>query len=326
MSFQGRAIENAILAYDGLALVPAQVFLEGQPQRMRFFSRIAAVRVGAACVMGSLSRAVFAQPAVPPAVAPPPLVAPPPAVAPPAPSASSPSLPSPSALTLYVPPPAPPVHAPWYAMWLGARLGVLAYGGGVYVNNAKTGDIETTGNFVDTGPALEIDAGARLGKRYIPYVGFELGLMEAGHRFDGVGAGANTIFAGGGFRYIAGDPDNIAFLGDVSFGVRRLQVASEGSSWSATAIEIFRLGLGVEIRLSSTLTVSPAITLSGGTFTNTNGNVRFGPNQGDQQTSPPFANGANIPQSDQTSYYAVVVGCGMHFDLFAQGASLQRAP
>jgi hypothetical protein len=225
---------------------------------------------------------------------------------------------SPPPLALYVPPPPPPVHAPSYAMWLGARLGVLAYGGGLYVNSNKTGDIETTGNFVSTGPALEIDAGARLGKRYIPYVGLELGLMEAGHRFDGVGAGANTIFAGAGFRYIAGDPDNVAFLGDVSFGVRRLQVASDGSSWSTTAIEIFRLGLGIEVRLSSTLTVSPAITLSGGTFTNTNGNVRFGPNQGDLQTSPPFVNGASIPQADQTSYYAVVVGCGMHFDLFAR--------
>lgn len=212
-------------------------------------------------------------------------------------------------------PPPPPVHAPAYALWLGARLGVLAYGGGLYVNSNKTGDIETTGNFVGTGPALEIDAGARLARRYIPYLGFELGLMEAGHRFDGAGGGANTIFAGGGFRYIAGDPDSIAFLGDVSFGVRRLQVASGGSSWSTTAIEIFRLGLGVDVRLSSMLTLSPAITLSGGTFINANGSVRFGPNQGDGQTSPPFENGASIPGADQTSYYAVLIGCGAHFDL-----------
>jgi hypothetical protein len=285
-------------------------FFRVNRKEMRLLSRIAAVLLGTgACSAGTLSCPAFAQtrPALP--VAPQPDTPPPPNTPPPPDLAPS--------LALYVAPPPPPVHAPSYAMWLGARLGVLAYGGGLYVNSAKTGDVETTGNFVSTGPALEIDAGARLGRRYIPYVGLELGLMGAGHRFDGVGGGANTIFAGAGFRYLAGDPDTIAFLGDVSFGVRRLQVASDGSSWSTTAIEIFRLGLGLDVRLSSVLTLSPAITLSGGTFTNTNGNVRFGPNQGDQQTSPPFANGESIPQSDQTSYYAVVVGCGVHFDLFA---------
>jgi hypothetical protein len=210
------------------------------------------------------------------------------------------------------------VRAPTYSLWLGGRLGVLSYGGGLYVNNRATGDLETTGNFVDTGAALEVDVGARIAKRYIPYLGLELGLMPAGHRFDGVSASAATTFVGGGLRYVAGDPDNVAFIGDVSFGFRKFAVSSQGSTWTATGVEIFRLGFGVEVRLMNQLTLSPTITLSGGTLTNTGGNVQFGPNQGDGQTSPPFAGGASIPQDDQTSYYAVVIGCGVHADLFGR--------
>jgi len=244
-------------------------------------------------------------------VTPPPGAAP--ASPPPAPTVG-PSTP----LVLYVAPPPPPVRAPAYALWVGGRLGVIAYGGGLYLDNRTTGDVETTGNFVRPGPAFELDVGARLGRRYIPYVAIELGLMGAGHRFDGTGAGATTTFAGVGFRYLAGDPDNVAFLGDVSFGFRKVQVSSGGMTWSATGVEIFRLGFGVEARITRQLTVSPTITLSGGTLTNTSGSVPFGPVQGDGQTGPLFVQGARIPQADQASYYAVVIGCGVHADLLGK--------
>jgi hypothetical protein len=254
-------------------------------------------------------------PASPPP--PPPALPPPPAPALPPPSSETPAQPS-APLVLYVAPPAPPVRAPKYALWLGGRLGVIAYGGGLYLDNRTTGDVETTGNFVRPGLALEVDVGARLAKRYIPYVAIELGVMGAGHRFDGTAASATTTFVGAGFRYLAGDPDDVAFLGDVSFGFRKVQVSSGGMTWSASGLEIFRLGFGVEARITRQLTVSPAITLSGGTLTDTSGSVRFGPVQGDGQTGPLFVQGAPIPQSDQASYFAVVIGCGVHADLLGK--------
>ncbi len=275
------------------------------------------VAVAALLLVGSVS--ARARGAPPPSAEPPPAPALPPPPAPALPPPPSETSAQPSApLVLYVAPPPPPVRAPKYALWLGGRLGVIAYGGGLYLDNRTTGDVETTGNFVRPGLAVELDVGARLGKRYIPYVAIELGLMGAGHRFDGTGASATTTFAGAGFRYLAGDPDDVAFLGDVSFGLRRVQVSSGGMTWSATGLEIFRLGFGVEARITRQLTVSPAITLSGGTLTDTSGSVRFGPVQGDGQTGPPFLQGAPIPQSDQASYYAVVIGCGVHADLLGK--------
>jgi hypothetical protein len=60
------------------------------------------------------------------------------------------------------------------------------------------------------------------------------------------------------------------------------------------------------------------ITLSGGTMTDTSGNVSFAPNQGDGQQGPPFTGNGNIPGWAQTSYYAVFLGCGGHVDLFGK--------
>src|SRR5580704_18013205 len=161
--------------------------------------------------------------------------------------------PGPPPPVVYVPPPpgsramgfegGEPNRAPHNALWLGGRLGLLAYGGSLYVN-PSTGAEETTGNFIQPGAALEIDVGARLTRHYVPYAGLELGLAGAGRRFDGTGTRAGTTFAGVGFRYIAGDTDSVAFVSDLSFGFRWFQASNASGSWSAMGLEIFRLGLG----------------------------------------------------------------------------------
>jgi len=225
---------------------------------------------------------------------------------------------------VYVAPPPPvPVrrveyaHAPPYSLWLGGRLGILAYGGGMYAD--QTGNTETTGNFVTNGLALEVDVGARVVRHFIPYVGVELGLVGPGHRFDQTSAKAGTSFAGIGVRMLAGDVDSVSFVSDISFGIRQIQVSNGGSTWSASSFEILRLGLGADIRISSRFTISPLLTLSGGKLTDTNGSVGFAPNQGDGATGTPDAvNHGQIPAADQTSYEAVVIGCGAHFDLFGR--------
>ncbi len=198
---------------------------------------------------------------------------------------------------------------------------MLAYGGGLYLDNLATQAQETVGNFVQPGLGVELDVGARIERRYIPYLVVELGLVGAGHRFDGMSANANTSFAGIGFRFLAGDVNGVSLVSDLSFGFRRFQVNSSGQTWSATGLELFRVGVGADLRLSSSFTLSPMLTLSGGSLQTTSGYVAYAPGQGDGVAGTPdsntFPNGS-IPSSYQSTYYAVAIGCGAHFDLFAR--------
>jgi hypothetical protein len=206
-------------------------------------------------------------------------------------------------------------HAPPFSLWLGGRLGVLAYMGGLYAFGAN--QIETVGNFVQPGLALELNAGARIARRYIPYFAFEIGLMGAGHRFDQTSTRANTSFFGFGFRYLSGDVDRAAFVSDLSIGLRTFQVSNGTGTWSATGLEILRAGLGAEIRLSTLFTLSPMATIAWSSVSDTSGHISYAPNQGDGLTGPVFQNGQSIG-SAQTSYVAFVLGCGGHFDLFGK--------
>jgi len=213
-------------------------------------------------------------------------------------------------------------HAPKYSLWLGGRLGLLGYGGGMYLNNVSqfgpyNATEETTGNFVSPGLALEADVGARISYRYIPFVALELGLVGPGHRFDS-STRAGTSFFGIGFRGLAGDVDAVAFASEISIGLRKFEVSNASGSWSATSFEWLRIGLGAEIRLTTHFVLSPMVTLSGGSLTDTSGSIAFAPGQGDGQTAPMFGGGQSIPSANQATYYAVVVGCGAHFDLFGK--------
>ncbi|MGH7436648.1 MAG: hypothetical protein ACRENE_13325, partial [Polyangiaceae bacterium] len=210
------------------------------------------------------------------------------------------------------------VHAPAYSLWLGGRAGLLAFGGGLYINDQATGSKETTGNFFGWGLGLELDAGARLARRYVPYIALEYGLVPPGHRFENAPGSttAKAMFLGIGFRYVAGDVDTIAFVADLSLGRRSFSVTSDGSTWTTSGLEFPRLGLGAEIRVNDRFAVSPMLTLSGGTMTDTSGSVTFAPHQGDGQTMPPFTGSTGIPSVAQSSYYAVFLGAGAHVDIF----------
>jgi hypothetical protein len=193
---------------------------------------------------------------------------------------------------------------------------VLAYGGGLYLDNQATQAQETVGNFVSPGLAVELNVGARIEHRYIPYLVGELGLVGAGHRFEGTSTTASTSFAGIGFRFLAGDVNGISLISDLSFGIRKFQVSRNNQTWSAMGLELFRVGVGADVRLSNLFTLSPLLTLSGGTLSNTSGYVAYAPNQGDGVTGTPSFQGGSIPGNDQATYYAVALGCAAHFDLF----------
>jgi hypothetical protein len=181
------------------------------------------------------------------------------------------------------------------------------------------GYTETTGNFVSNGAALEADVGVRIERRYIPYLAVELGLVGPGHRFDQTSTTAGTSFVGIGVRLLAGDVDNVSFASELSFGFRKLQVSNDSGTWSASAFEFLRLGLGAEIRISTRFTLTPMLTISGGTFTDTSGSITFGPNQGDGLTgTPSYVNNGQIASDYQKTYEAFVIGCGAHFDLIGR--------
>jgi hypothetical protein len=288
------------------------------------------------------SATAAAQEPLPPLPPPPPPTAAPPAPPPPPPSPPVQTQPQPPDYAprpppgyYYVPPPsadgAPPpivyygpppppsrVHAPRNSLWIGGRLALFGFGGSFFANNAAFSQEETTGNFVKSGPELAIDVGARLARRYIPYVTLEIAGLPAGHRFAGdSNVHASSGFFGVGFRYIGGDVNTVGFLTDLSFGARSVDISNDatGENYRMTAFEIFRLGLGAEIRVRTHLTIEPIFSIGGGSMSGTSGSITYSTQgMGDGQTHPTYEHGQTI--GTQTSYYTVSLGVGVHFDLF----------
>jgi hypothetical protein len=222
-----------------------------------------------------------------------------------------------------VPPPVPPSeplvhvpHAPQYALWVGPRLSFIAFGLSFYQN--ERGLAETTGNFLGSGLGPQLDLGARLAQRYIPYVFFERGFMGQGRHYEGTGSTSTTDFFGLGFRYLSGDVDTLAFLTEVSIGKRVVRVSNGGDAYSMSGIEFFRLGLGAEIRVSTLFAMSPLLTVSSGSFSDTSGDLPFGcaPNCPGSVNSPTFRNGQ--PIDDSKAYVVLSLGVGAHFDVFGK--------
>lgn len=198
-------------------------------------------------------------------------------------------------------------HAPEWALWTGARVGAIGFGNAFYGGPRA----DTTGNWVQTGLSIEADVGARLGARHVPYVFYEQSFYIPGRRLDGTGAVIMSRFFGLGFRYTAFDPDTIGFVADVSIGLRTISAYQNGHTFEMSGFETFRLGLGLEIRLSTLLVISPLAYVSGGVLTETNGTVTF-----KDGTMPPFQNGQGI--TDQRGYLVFGLGVGAHFDLFGK--------
>jgi hypothetical protein len=184
---------------------------------------------------------------------------------------------------------------------MGARLGYMGFGGGFYGGTNNGGEYtETTGNLVSPGPSLQLDVGVRLGRRYVPFVFYERDFLRAGRRFDGDGATAYSDFYGIGFRYTAGDVNSAGFLTELSIGYRNVSITDNGQTYTMTAFELFRLGLGAEVRLSTLFVLSPMISISTGSMTDTTGSVNFSKQgQADGATGPAFVNGAEITDQRQ---------------------------
>jgi hypothetical protein len=223
--------------------------------------------------------------------------------------------------TAYAEPPEPPTHAPKFSLWTGVRFGYLGFGGGFYGvvdHDNPLGDThtETAGNLVSPGATMQLDVGARLGRRYVLFGFYEHSFLHPGHRFEGnPNASAYTELYGGGFRYTAGDVDTAGFLTELSIGERTVAVSDGSSTYKLQALEFFKLGLGAEIRLSTLFVLSPLASISTGAMTDTSGNVGFS-NAVDKNTTPRYHDGASI--DDQRGYVMVSLTIGGHFDVFGK--------
>lgn len=270
----------------------------------------------AACASPARAESLPALPSSQPAL-PPPSAAPAPAPAPaqptPAPDAepAAPLAPAPPPFT-YEPAPLP-VHAPHTAFWLGAQVGAIGYGGAFFLNQKN--HEETSGNFVGAGGALELDVGARLNRRYLPYVLVEYAALAPGHRFDKDTRAASSLL-GVGFRFVLGNVDRAGFLADLSLAQRTIAVRRGGQEFQMRGPELFRLSLGAEIRMTNLITLSPIAHLSGGSMAQSDGTIPYVDGQGDGEVAPTFQDGKI--SGSQRSYLVVGIGCGVHFDLFGR--------
>jgi hypothetical protein len=207
-------------------------------------------------------------------------------------------------------------HAPKYSLWAGGRASYVGFGFSFYEN--EKGNSETTGNYLRNGIAPQIDVGARISYRYVPYLFWEHGFMGQGHRFAGGDAAASTNFYGIGFRYLSGDVDSVAFLTDLSVGKREVTVSNGSQTYTMSGIEFFRLGLGAEIRVSTLFTLTPLFSISSGAFNDTEGDISFkcAPSCADGVNGPTYKNGRVIEQA--RAYVVLSLGLGVHFDLFGK--------
>jgi hypothetical protein len=216
------------------------------------------------------------------------------------------------------PPPEPETHAPKYSLWAGARVSYVGFGFSFYDN--ERGQPETTGNFLGNGIAPQLDIGARISYRYIPYLFYERGFMGQGHRFSGTEAKSGTEFYGIGFRFISGDVDSVAFLTDLSIGKRSVIVTNGTQSYTMSGIEFFRLGLGAEIRVATLFALTPLFSISSGALNDSEGTIDFNCKAAgcaDGTAGNPTYQGGRVINTSR-AYVVLSLGIGIHFDIFGK--------
>ena len=171
-------------------------------------------------------------------------------------------------------PPPPPVarhRAPRNAFWVGARAGWWVPFGDLWgaCNGSGAGcDSMKFGAVASSGPMMELDLGARLGRNYNVYALWERAQLGKGSGVDGYSQiRADTDFLGLGVR-LSTDPDDVGMVLDLALGARRFRAVYEDSNQLQLSQAMFesRLGVGADIRLSPLFSLSPMVTLGLGSF------------------------------------------------------------
>lgn len=233
---------------------------------------------------------------------------------------------------VYEPPPPPePAHvAPKHALWVGARASFWIPFGSLWgqctVYDAY-GCLEVATvpfrDFAGPGLALEADVGARVGRAYNVYVGWEHAELQGGQTDfeladeDGnltampASRRAATDLLGLGVRF-SSNPDRIGLLVDMLVGFRVLTAhwdtedpgAPERLLMTQAPFE-FRFGAGADIRLNPALSLSPLLTIGSGVFRSIEWEL------GDESKVDAVAS-----SEDYFAHGWFTIGLGGHFDLF----------
>jgi len=218
------------------------------------------------------------------------------------------------------PVPAPPRHvAPRTALWIGMRVGYFVPFGDLWgrcVEGQTTCDhVDGTsfGSVASTGPLLEFDVGARLGRNYIVYLGWEraqLGGASGPSPDESIGYNqrrSESDFLAVGFR-LAADPDDLGLVLDLAVGARRFRAYYEDNvelQLTEAPLES-RLGIGLDIRTSRVFSLSPMLTLGIGSF----GKADW--------VNRDYVQSAIPSTSDRLTHGWVSLQLGGHFDLFGK--------
>ena len=187
--------------------------------------------------------------------------------------------PPPPPFFFYEPPPPPPLPRkapPRTALWLGVRAELFVPFGTLWLDGfpGAYGIYYRGRNFSDyapPGPAGEVDFGVRLARRYNLFAMWEHASLGGGSLessgFAGGQLRGSTNLYGVGLRFST-DPTSVGFLMEVAAGYRQFSANwSDGTNLSLTGGWFdARIGMGADIRLSRTFSLSPMIVLGGGSF------------------------------------------------------------
>jgi len=169
---------------------------------------------------------------------------------------------------------------------------------------------EPWGGLASTGVALEGDLGIRMARHSILYGFWEHGELSTGTDESwrtgasqfGDQEWARTDFVGGGFRW-SSRPDTVGVVLDAGLGYRWFY-----ERWASdTELRLggfgeFRVGFGIDARISSAFSISPMFMYSGGVFSD--GDIIY---RGQPR--------AAIPNFVSASHGTITLTLGAHFDL-----------
>jgi hypothetical protein len=127
-----------------------------------------------------------------------------------------------------------------------------------------------THDYVAQGPALELDLGARVSRNYNIYGLWEhswLGAGSATSANQGQPDHAESDFLALGIR-VSTDPEQLGFVLDIAVGSRRMRaVWADGTELQMTDAPFeTRLGIGADVRISESWSLSPMLSLGLGSF------------------------------------------------------------
>jgi hypothetical protein len=210
--------------------------------------------------------------------------------------------------------------APKTSFWIGARVGWFLPFGNVFARGRPSqGLLLLEGvpwsDYASSGPMFEIDVGMRLARNYNLFLLWERAELGTGdsdgsefgalHAIAGGQTGGDTDFVGAGLR-ASSDADKVGFITELALGYRRARtVWEDGTELQFTdGILEGRIGLGADIRLTPSFTLSPLATVGVGSF-------------GDIELQRPNGSKVNAfgpdDQADGHAWFSLVLGA--HFDI-----------